>query len=258
MILDGLLGLLFVGGTVAVTLGAYFLMRLAVRHDAERDKELAASVLTRIAALHALILALVFAQEMVDYQQLRLEGATETNAIADIYNDAKRYDPVLGQPIREDVSDYLNVVIRDEWSTLAVQRRLDPAAWALWENIYEYVLDLEPTTERQRGLREHMLEKVHDISEQRTKREMIGQDSLGAFFWFAATSGLIFSAVAFYPFAPEPRSLLLLSLYGGFTGVVLFMIFAFSNPYRAPGFLPPGAFERLQQHIKSDAGLLPE
>ena len=119
MILDGLLGLLFVGGTVAVTLGAYFLMRLAVRHDAERDKELAASVLTRIAALHALILALVFAQEMVDYQQLRLEGATETNAIADIYNDAKRYDLVLGQPIREDVSDYLNVVIRDEWSWLA-------------------------------------------------------------------------------------------------------------------------------------------
>ena len=45
----------------------------------------------RISALHALILALVFAQEMSEYQQLKLESAAETNALADIYFDAGRY-----------------------------------------------------------------------------------------------------------------------------------------------------------------------
>ncbi len=93
MLVEIPLGIVFVGGTVCLTLAAYLLMRWFTGKDATgRDREFAGSIATRIAALHALILAFVFAQEMVEYQQLRISSATEANALADVYNDIARYD----------------------------------------------------------------------------------------------------------------------------------------------------------------------
>jgi hypothetical protein len=248
-----LYGLLFVAISIGMALASYFIARWITGGDPDKnDRELAGSILVRISALHALILALVLAQEMVDYQSLRSESAVEANAIADLYNDAARFDPVEGAGIREAARNYLNQVVDTEWASLARERRLAQSAWAHWEQAYAGVLDLKPGNERQASLRDHMLESVHTISEQRVKRESNGQDSLSALFWFAAVAGLIFSAIGYYPFRPEPRSLFLLSMYGAFTGIVLFLIYAFSNPYQPPGALKPGAFERLQDRIAAD------
>ncbi len=42
----------------------------------------------------------------------------------------------------------------------------------------------------------------------------------------------------------------LLSVYGGFSGLVLFVIFAFSDPFSTPGKLEPVAFERLLENFQ--------
>jgi hypothetical protein len=253
MLLSIVIGLLFVGAAVAVTLGTHWATRKLFGRDSHKDKELASSVLTRIAALHALILALVFAQEMVDYQQLRGESATEANAIADLYNDARRFGGPEAIKVADAATEYLDRVITQDWPSLASERHLSRTAWASWETAYENALALSPADERQKSLRDHMLDSVHTISEQRVKREMIGQDEVSALFWFAAIAGLLFSAAAFYPYDPERRSLLLLSMFGAFTGIVLYLIYAFSNPYRPPGAIEPGAFVRLKAAIAADS-----
>lgn len=245
MLFDILVSLAFIAASVALVLGSYFTMRFVAGRAGTSDRELASSVLTRIAAVHALILALVFAQEMVDYQQLRSESATEANAVADIYNDARRYG-ADAEPIRIALRSYLDTVIGEEWQALATDRRLSSRAWGQWESAYAAVLDLVAAGPRQEALRDHMLAQLHTISEQRVKREMNGQDSLSRLFWFAAITGLIFTALAYYPYAPDRSALMLLSMFGAFVGVVLFLIYAFSNPYAPPGALGPGAFERLR------------
>ena len=88
------------------------------------ERDLASSVVFRVSALHGLILALVFAQEMFSYQQLRLQTATEANAIADIYFDAGRYGDTEKVKIQKELSDYIRVVIDKEWQRA---RRDQPA-----------------------------------------------------------------------------------------------------------------------------------
>ena len=84
-----LLGLGLIVATVAAVLVAYFGMRRIMPAEPdERTRDLAASVLFRISALHGLVLALVFASEVVQYQQLGFEIAAEVNAVSDIYYDA--------------------------------------------------------------------------------------------------------------------------------------------------------------------------
>lgn len=119
MIGSTILGTAFIGGTILLTLGSYLAMRFITGGDPEgKDHELASSVVVRIAALHGLILALVFAQEMIEYQQLKNDSATEADAIADVYYDAERYGLEQGLAIQQALSGYLRVVIKQEWAEL--------------------------------------------------------------------------------------------------------------------------------------------
>ena len=162
---DIVIGTLFVGGTVVLSLGVYLGARWATRHDRpERHPEMANAMVTRIGALHGLMLALVFAQEMGQYQRLEAQTSNEASAIADVYNDAARYDPVALLPLQQTMVAYIRDVIVDEWPELGSGVGLDPGAWLQWERAYAMALDLEPENARQSSLRDHMISQLHAIA----------------------------------------------------------------------------------------------
>jgi hypothetical protein len=212
-------------------------------------RDLASSVIFRVSALHGLILALVFAQEMVEFQQIKFDGAVEANAVADAYYDSERYDEKAKAEIQAPLAEYLKIVINDEWSKLGSTGFLSPAAWAQWDIVYNKVLDLEPATKRQESLRDNMLASIHTIALTRDKRENHGSDPLNGMFWLAAVSGVVLIALGYFPFPPEQHNLLLICMFGAFTGIVLFFIYAFANPYSPPGALTPAPFERLYEQL---------
>jgi len=250
-----LLGILFVAGTVGLTLAAYTLMRcLALAAGDFGTKELAGSVASGVSALHGLILALVFAQEMIDYQQLRYENTVEANAVADIYYDIERYDPAGARPVQDMLYSYVKAVTDEEWDRLGATGRLSPGAWVRWDEAYNAILNLSPGNDRQRSLRDNMLARVHAVAETRVERENHAGASVSMLFWFAAVAGVVCIALAYYSYPPKRVNLWLVSLYGAFTGLVLFFIYAFENPYSAPGRMAPDAHIRLIEQLDRARG----
>ena len=69
----------------------------------EDSRELAGSVLFRVAALHGLVLALVFAQELISIRDVHVTSAHEAAMLADIYYDLERYDAEGTQEIRAEL-----------------------------------------------------------------------------------------------------------------------------------------------------------
>ena len=206
-----LVSLAFILGTTALSLLVYLAMRRAMRASIDQAAtDLAGSVLTRIAGLHALILALVFAQEMLSYEELKTENATEANAVADVYFDAARYgDGAAEHKIQDALFSYVRIVIDQEWGQLDDSGHLLQPAWDAWDAAYQGVLDLEPATGRQKSLREHMLDQAHVIATTRVKRESHESSisrTLRPFRLSCATSGL-----PVFPTAP----LLARSAFGG-------------------------------------------
>ncbi|MGN6550383.1 MAG: hypothetical protein ACTHJ3_10885 [Pararhizobium sp.] len=247
---DIFLGVVFVACTVALTLGAFLAMRVATGGDPDaRDRDLTSSVIFRISALHGLILALVFAQEMFEYQQLRFDSASEANAIADVYYDAGRYNGDTMAVIQKAIHSYLDVVVSDEWRALGTSGQLSSEAWKQWDIAYQGILDMTPENGRQASLRDHMLAQIHQISEMRVRREEHAVSSVSGMFWFAAISGVILIALAYYSFPAELHNFMLLGMFGAFTGIILFFIYSFSNPYRPPGTLQPEPYIKLQAEI---------
>ena len=239
-------GAAIVLGTVALVLVSYGAGRwLLGGEDGSDRKDLAGSVLFRIAALHGLILSLVFAQQMGDYRDLARGVAEEASAIADIHFDAARYGEAASAAIRPQLGAYASAVIGEEWTGLGETGAMSAAAWAHWNAAYEAVLDLVPRTPRQEALRSNMLSRIHLVASHRDARADHSLAPIGAMFWAAAIAGVVATALAYHVYAPTWRNLALLALFAAFTGLVLFFIHAFSNPYAAPGALAPEAYQRL-------------
>ena len=232
----------------------YFSMRLVARRTIEDEtNDLAGSVIFRVAALHGLILALVFAQELFSYQQLRNALVREATAVADIYYDFERYGAENAQEIQTAIVSYVQEVQGEEWRLLSEERRLSSSAWAKREIVYSAILDLNPASAREIALRDHMLEKVRQVAEMRQERENSALNPLNRLFWVPAIVGLFLVAMPYFVFSPTLLNVTLLSVYGGFSGLVLFVIFAFSDPFSPPNKLEPVAFERLLENLrKSD------
>ncbi len=218
---------------------------------AEKDEvhELAGSVIFRVAALHGLILALVFAQELFSYQEVRTSLVREATAVADVYYDIARYDGDNTAAMQNAVKEYVALVIEEEWQLLAQDRRLSEKAWERRELVYNEILGLEPQSLRQTTIRDHMIHKTQEIAELRQARENSALNTLNILFWIPAVAGLFFVAVPYFVFSPTKLNLTLLTVYAGFSGLVLFVIYAFSDPFSSPNRLEPVAFERLLENM---------
>ncbi|MCY0153015.1 hypothetical protein OEG86_13090 [Hoeflea alexandrii] len=73
--------------------------------------------------------------------------------------------------------------------------------------------------------------------------------SISAMFWFAAMAGVVLIALAYYPYPVQRHNVMLIVMFGAFTGLVLFFISAFSNPFDPPGAIGTGPYLRLIEQI---------
>ena len=70
---------------------------------------------------------------------------------------------------------------------------------------------------------------------------------LSVVFWVPAMAGVVLVAIPYFTFAPTILNLSLLSIFGGYTGLIMHLIYAFSDPFELPARLPPAPFERLAE-----------
>ena len=84
---------LFILTAIFSTLTVYGVSRILLGSYTGEDSEpLSARIIGRLGALHGLILALMFAQEMADYRDISRLVAGEASAIADVYITLQQYD----------------------------------------------------------------------------------------------------------------------------------------------------------------------
>jgi hypothetical protein len=264
LLTDTLVALLWVGGAILLVLGVHRAARRYMPPLTQPDedghvysgvvRDMASATGFRIAAFYGVILALVYAHELGEYQTVRDGLAGEATAIADVFHDAGRYGAPLAGPVREAMATYVRFVVDREWDLLGEEKRLSNRAWAARDVAYETVLDVEAVTPRQVALRQHMLKRIHDITTYRHLRQEVAAKDFGLVFWVPAIAGLILVTIPFYIYPPGRVTHVLLSCFGAFSGLILFFIQGFASPFTPPFRTPPGAFERL---LETDIGATP-
>ncbi|MCE8510883.1 hypothetical protein MB818_11720 [Ruegeria sp. 1NDH52C] len=235
----------FVAATLVLALSAYGLTRAILCRSGEAKSDLAGPIFTRVGALHALILALVFAQELINVRDISTASAREAVLVGDAFYDLKRYDPEETLPIRKDLAGYVRLVLEQEWDSLAEADILSPEAWAAWERAYVGALELEPATDRQNVLKGIVVDHLREVSGLRRLRENAAIANVQDLFMMAAVAGLVLTSAGLFTHAPNTHNIFLLSIFAAYTGLIVFFVVAFANPYHAPGMVMPTGFENL-------------
>lgn len=246
-------GLFFLGITVLLTFGAYFLARYClVSHSDEHARDLASSVIFRVAALHGLILALVFAKELGNSDTLAQAVNREATQLESVFFDAARHKGEETAAIQRAIALYAREVLENEWSMLGNQGELSDTAWQHFETVMEALLDINEGTARQEWLRQRMLEQMVVIEAERNRREIVAATDVSTLFWVIAFLGVALVAAPYFPYAPTATNLSLLAIYSVYTGLVLFFIYAFDNPFGGIGSVQPVPLEILYDRFLKD------
>jgi hypothetical protein len=264
LLTDTLVALLWVGGAILLVLAVHVAARRLMPRPTQPDedghvysgvvRDMASATGFRIAAFYGVILALVYAHELGEYQTVRDGLAGEATAIADVFHDAARYGAPVAAPVQQAMATYVRFVVEREWDLLGEERRLSNRAWAARDVAYDTLLDAEAATPRQVALRQHMLKRINDITEYRHMRQEVAAKDFGMVFWVPAIVGLILVTIPFYVYPPGRVTHVLLSCFGAFAGLILFFIQGFASPFTPPFRTPPGAFVRL---LETDIGASP-
>ncbi|SEN30494.1 hypothetical protein SAMN04488011_103324 [Palleronia pelagia] len=235
----------FIVATVLLALASYAVARWARPwSDGSETRELAGSVTFRIAALHGLVLALVFAQELGNIRDVQTAAAREASLVSDIFHDLERFDPDATGRIRRDPARYAVIVAEEEWDRLASDARLSLPAWDAWESAYLAILDLPTETLAQERLMGFMLHDIRELSALRDARENAALSGASSLFLFAAIAGVVLISAAWFTWAPTALHLGLMAGFAAYTGLIVFFVVAYANPYHAPGNAEPTGFER--------------
>jgi hypothetical protein len=263
---DAVLALAWMAGAVLLVLFVHAMTRRLLPPPADAvvgadghdyppaTRDAATAIGLRLATLYGVLLALVYAQQLGGYQAVRDGVAREAGALGDLYHDAARYGGPAVPVIQGAVREYAVFVIDREWALLGTERRLSQRAWGARERAYQAVLDLDPTTPRERALRERMLRRISDIADYRRMRQELAAGGFGGVFWVPALLGLVLVASSFFVFPPRRELRWMLGGFGAFAGLILFFIQAFASPFDAPLRESPGALERL---IEAEIGRAP-
>lgn len=233
----------------------YFLARyLLLPRTDEQTKDLAGSVIFRVSALHGLILALVFAQELLNFSDLRHTMTREAALVGNIFYDLQRYDEDETVAARQNLAAYVDVVLTREWQQLGASGELVEAAWDHWKAAYLSILDLVPAGVRQQELKRIMVEQVREVSELRIRRETAAVSGVNRLFLFAALGGIVLIGIAYFPFPPAVVNVSLITIFAVYTGFVVYFIIAFANPFSGSGYIEPVRFERLYEGMQNSLG----
>jgi len=251
--------LLALGAVLLAALLGVAIYRAARAFWPVTDKEgadLAALVIVRIGILHALIVALAFAEVKQNEMHARQLVAEEAVTVANVFYDLERFGAEATLPERRLLVRYARDIVQADWPELDAHGRLSNLAWQSWRALVEAVLRLQPTDRRQEMILSHLIANTWKLEEQRQRREADAYAAPHPIFWFTSIVGMIIICGCLAPYPPRRSTHVLIAAFSAFTGAVLYLAYDVTTPFHGLWSLRPAGLEGFLRQA-GPAALLP-
>ena len=228
-----------------------------MRSHIDEDSELlSGKIITRLGALHALILALMFAQEMADYRDISRVVSKEASAIHDVFYSLREYDKEDRKAtvvISDMLVNYVKTALEADRAALA-ESQISGETRINYYRINRQLRNLQPKNNDQEDLRANMLTDWDTVSEFHVRLRTVAEYEAPRFFWVVILGGFLLVVVPFYVYTPSIANLAMLSTYSAFNGLVMYVIFSIANPFTGALAIDSSIFENLLATMGSAAG----
>lgn len=240
---------IFVVITISFSLSIYFGAYYIVKNHLKKNHERVGRNLFRVAAsLLALILSITFANQRVDFFNIKKSIEAEASAIVDVNIDLDLFDTDEGYAIRQKLLNYILYTSEDGWQSLQ-NNPFRSEVFVLFREIYSDINYLEARTPFQERLKSNLLSDIDNMSDYLQVRLYSFRQASSPLIYISVF-GLGFLMILFTVYPPDRITIGFLTIYISFIGIVLYFILMMSNPLQGPLQIEPGPFHVLQEAIE--------
>jgi len=219
----------------------------------EPTRELAIHVMARIAAIHGLIIALIFTETYGGLEALRNSVFQEATTIADVYHDASRAGEGRSQ-VRKAARAYAQSIISSEWPSLEQKRVLSEESWTAWHALRDAVLSLQAATPAEIAVRDRLVNSTWQLEDLRQTRSSNALAEVSPFLWALTVAGLLLVASLLFVYEATTLNTMMVAGFALYTGLAIFMIFDIVHPYDGMTRLSPTPFADILAQMGPEQG----
>lgn len=212
-----------------------------------------------VGVIYGLLVGLVAVASWDNFKNVDDISSRESSAIAALYQDISTLDqPAKGQ-LQGYLEQYLRYVIEVAWP--GHQRGESPRGGGKMLSSFHAVLaTYHPLSLEQEILQREALSAFNRLIEARSLRLASIDSGIPGVFWVALLGGTLATILIAYFFHLSSAALHigLVSVFGGFVGCLIFLIFAIDQPFRGQLSVQPDAYLHLHAILEDlDPGLNP-
>ncbi|WP_046867821.1 DUF4239 domain-containing protein [Microvirga massiliensis] len=235
-------GLAVLAGVVCSVLPLVAVRWFMTRELNPKTREVAETVAVRVGTVHALILALVFAEAQSTHTDLQQQVSKEVTALEHVALRLDQWNGPEEDALINQLAAYVRAVLQTEWQ-VSLHPDGSTAAKQAYNNLDAAILDLPADSPRQQALRDRMISDMDTLQEHRRDRLSLFHRAIPGLFWWMALAGFAITVLFFFVFPETPLHIAMLGVYGAYTGLVLYFILALSHPYVGPAAIDTSPYE---------------
>ncbi|HEX8692453.1 MAG TPA: hypothetical protein VF746_08550 [Longimicrobium sp.] len=245
-----LLCAMFIGCGVALAAAGVLLVRRLGWTMTRDDNGPAAALHAFIGVLYAVALALMVVAVQEDYGEVEAAVLTEANAADDMFRALDAVQPAPRAHLMEDLSGYVDSVIRDEWPA-SRHGETSAATWRTVDELAREIHTFQPTTPAEERIHPELLEALDELLDARGVRLFLGEQGIGAVTWMVILVGGVITLgfACFFHMDRVRTQLLLTGMMGAMFGLMLFLLVAMDHPLWGKLSVQPDAFRELQRNF---------
>ena len=238
------------GAVVTACVGLAIFHRFVHPELRRAHNDLAGFCIAIISVVYAVLLAFIAVATWEAFAAADTIAATEAGDIGNLYRDTRGFPPSVGEPLRNELRQYLDLVIRKEWPT---QRQGDvpESGWLPLTRLHVTLVRFNPQTPGEAVIEAEFLRSLNDLYKIRTARLVAVRGHIPEVIWWiigiggALTTGFTY----LFGFHNFRLHMTMTGAVAAALALVVVLIIAVDWPFRGAVSIGPDAYVEVEKSL---------
>ena len=193
--------------------------------------------------VYGLLLALIAGNAWGNLASVNAVVSQEAYSVGNLYRNLEGYPASLRKDIRQQLRDYVDIVVKEEWPALQ-QGRKAIAARPVLDRIFQSVTTFKPSTMGEMAVQSAVLSTLNAIALTHRQREGSAGQRVMPVMWVVVcvAAFVVMALMSLTTTGYAKMDYLLAGGYGAIIGLVIFLIISLDHPFVGESNVSPGAF----------------
>ena len=240
--------------SVGISVIGLKLVRRRFSHEALKENhEVAGFIYNAFMLIYAVLVAFVVFVSWTDYSDSKKNVEMEANLIVDVYADARGLPDTMRAQVRAAVSEYIRLVINEEWKEMEYGR-FSPAAREQLAKLWSIYFTADMRMLPNQAAYAESLKRLNNLGEYRRMRIFSSRDQIPGLIWVVLVICASCSVVYTFFFGVKDikAQYVMTSVLALINALILYLIFVLDHPFKGAAKVTSGTFmavERLLQQM---------